>query len=623
MTTATMKRSRRAGVEAAAAEMAERRRAPLVANGDTPPCLTSTSTPAGFAFQSRATPPPDQDGELRPLMPLQKLIPSPTNPRKHFDEDGLAELAESMRSVGVAVPLLVRPAPPSLLRAEKLPLDAEAYEIVDGERRYRAAKLAELRTLECKIRALSDLQVIEIQLISTLQRAGLKPLEEAAGYRRLLDDHGFTVEDVARKVGKAKTYVYGVLKLAELPKEAKKAMEEGRLPKATAELIARIPNGDLRAKAAAEVLAGDYDSKPDPMPFRSAKEWISQQYMVELKSAPFNRKDAELLPEAGPCSACPKLTGNNRELYPDGRADVCTDPGCYQRKLAAHHQRMRKRVEEEGIKLLSDSESSKLFPYNGTTLAHGSPYVDLKEQCWEDRQGRSWKELVEPHIAKGDLVAAQDKVGEIHLLAPGKVAAELARKHHKIGVDSRGPARNQWATSAAEKKRRAKEAKENRVKNEVSRRLIAQVVEKAERLASGWTGLDANFLRCLAVGACDEVWAVISNHVLKRRGLEGKTHTSRQTAIKKHIAGLSAAQCIGFMAELVATRNNTSQFPADRSTGKSLLEGLGIDGKKIEREVRAGKSAAVSPARGKSARAKLRKAHPEIDWEHSDVEDDA
>ena len=145
---------------------------------------------------------------------------------------------------------------------------------------------------------------------------------------------------MARKIGRPKGYVYAMLKLALLPEKASKALREGVIPKTTAQLLARIPDGKARADAAKRVVEGrlwhNSDKEDEPLSYRQALALVHRDYMVELKKAPFGRGDAELLPSAGACTTCPKMTGNNRAEYPDGRADVCTDPPCFQEKCKAH-----------------------------------------------------------------------------------------------------------------------------------------------------------------------------------------------------------------------------------------------------------------------------------------------
>jgi ParB/RepB/Spo0J family partition protein len=229
---------------------------------------------------------------------LARLRESKTNPRRTFEPNAMQELAESIRSHGVLMPLLVRPA-------------GEAFEIVAGARRYRAAQLAKVTEVPVRIRHLSDKEVLEVQVIENLQRADIHPLEEADGYRRLHEKHGYSIEDLAAKVGKSKGYIYARMKLCALVPEARKPFLGGTISPSVALLLARIPVPTLQAKAAKEVTAGQLG----PMSFRQAVDHIQREYMLRLSDGGFPTTDPDLVPAAGACSTCPKRTGNQADLF--------------------------------------------------------------------------------------------------------------------------------------------------------------------------------------------------------------------------------------------------------------------------------------------------------------------
>ena len=163
--------------------------------------------------------PPAGAREAAQLVPIDYLEPSPLQPRRHFPEAELAALAASMRSHGVLQPLLVGPAP----------RPAAAYEIVAGERRYRAAQLAGLTELPVVVRALDDRQVLELALVENLQRQDLSPLEEAQAFARLVTDFGRNHEEIAAAVGRSRSYVANTIRLLQLPEAVRRMLEEGRL----------------------------------------------------------------------------------------------------------------------------------------------------------------------------------------------------------------------------------------------------------------------------------------------------------------------------------------------------------------------------------------------------------
>ena len=152
-------------------------------------------------------------------VPIEFLAASPLQPRRRFAEPELASLAESLNTYGVLQPLLVRPAPGP----------TPGYEIIAGERRWRAAQLAGLHELPVVLRELSDREVLEIALVENLQREDLSPIEEAEGYSRLMDEFGRTQEELAQEIGKSRSHIANTLRLLKLPETVRRFLEEGRL----------------------------------------------------------------------------------------------------------------------------------------------------------------------------------------------------------------------------------------------------------------------------------------------------------------------------------------------------------------------------------------------------------
>jgi ParB family chromosome partitioning protein len=152
-------------------------------------------------------------------VPIEFLRPSPFQPRRNFDEEEIEALARSLREKGVLQPLLVRPAPAG----------APGYEIVAGERRWRAAQRAGLHELPVIVRELDDRAVLELALVENLQRADLGPLEEARAYRRLMDEFGHDQEAIGELVGKSRSHVANTLRLLALPEPVAALLEAGRI----------------------------------------------------------------------------------------------------------------------------------------------------------------------------------------------------------------------------------------------------------------------------------------------------------------------------------------------------------------------------------------------------------
>ena len=154
-------------------------------------------------------------------IPIEHLTPHPDQPRQHFDEAEIESLAASIREKGVVQPLVVRPGAGGD--------DGAPYEIVAGERRWRAAQRAGLHELPAVVRELNDSESIEIALVENLQRRDLNPLEEASAYRRLIRDFDHRQEDVASALGKSRSHVANTVRLLDLPKPVKALVEGGTL----------------------------------------------------------------------------------------------------------------------------------------------------------------------------------------------------------------------------------------------------------------------------------------------------------------------------------------------------------------------------------------------------------
>lgn len=164
---------------------------------------------------SEATLPPTPDRKV----PIEQLRPNPDQPRRSFDDEALAELAQSIREKGILQPLIVRPVPD----------DVSMFEIVAGERRWRAAQRAGLHEAPVLIRDFNDTEVLEIGIIENVQREGLNPIEEAAAYRQLIERFGHTQDKVAEALGKSRSHVANCLRLLNLPDGVQGMVTDGRL----------------------------------------------------------------------------------------------------------------------------------------------------------------------------------------------------------------------------------------------------------------------------------------------------------------------------------------------------------------------------------------------------------
>jgi ParB family chromosome partitioning protein len=174
-----------------------------------------------------------QTTELR----LSQIVPNRDQPRKVFDDEALRELTDSISKHGLIQPLLVRP------------LDNGTYQIVAGERRWRASRLAGLDKVPVVIREMNDSETMEIALIENLQREDLNPIEEAAGYKTLMESFGLTQEQVASRVGKSRPAVANALRLLALSDEESSALQNGEITSGHARALLAISDSEIRKQA--------------------------------------------------------------------------------------------------------------------------------------------------------------------------------------------------------------------------------------------------------------------------------------------------------------------------------------------------------------------------------------
>lgn len=176
-------------------------------------------------------------------LPLQKVEPNPLQPRKLFDEEELQVLADSIAQHGVIQPLTVRKG------------ENGFYQIIAGERRWRAARLAGLRTVPVTVIECDDRTAMELALIENLQRQDLNPMEEAMGYKQLMEEYGLTQEQAAARVGKSRPAVANALRLLALPDEVRAMVEEGTLSAGHARAVLTLNSRHLQKAAAQKIIA--------------------------------------------------------------------------------------------------------------------------------------------------------------------------------------------------------------------------------------------------------------------------------------------------------------------------------------------------------------------------------
>ncbi len=175
-------------------------------------------------------------------MDIEKIVPNPNQPRTHFNESQLEELSESIRENGVLQPLLVRK-------------KGSSYEIIAGERRYQASKIAGLKKLPVIVKDVDDQKMLELALIENLQRSDLNPIEEARGYKQLIKSSGMTQEALSKAVSKSRSAITNSLRLLDLPEQVQDLLFDGKLTAGHARAILAVPFEEARVKLAEKVVA--------------------------------------------------------------------------------------------------------------------------------------------------------------------------------------------------------------------------------------------------------------------------------------------------------------------------------------------------------------------------------
>lgn len=342
-----------------------------------------------------ALPTPAGGPQMR-ILALPSIVASATNPRKHFDQAKLQELADSIKAMGVHQPILVRPLPASRLEETSRALKTSVmawpfattrkrepieYELVAGERRWRACQLAGVAEIPAMIRELTDDQALEVQIVENLQRVDVHALEEADGISALIKHSHISAKEVAKRIGKSVRHVYQRLQLLTLCHEVQEAMRTGTLDATKAREISYIPDPILQQKALTHALEKEWNGEPKHSS-RELAQWIASNIMLRMDRARFDITSDKLYPEAGACATCPKRTGANPDLFGSDGPDLCTDQPCYRKKEALHDQAAVDKAKSAGHKVITADEARGLVEsqhvvnptFKGYTLLDDSSY---------------------------------------------------------------------------------------------------------------------------------------------------------------------------------------------------------------------------------------------------------
>jgi ParB family chromosome partitioning protein len=401
------------------------------------------------------------------MIPLTELDPPPTNTRKYFKEESLEDLTESIRLHGVLQPILVR-------EVEAHGAGGARYQIIAGERRFRAARRAGLSEIPAHVRSLSDTEALSAQIVENLQREDVHPLDEADGLLRLREVAKLEISDIARRVAKDARYITRRLALTGLIEEARSDFRKDLITLAHALEVCR-----LAPEIQKEALAACYERKtiwnqkdqthqyvPDKdRPARHVKylqEWLAQNVYLNLHKAPFKMDDARLRSDGLTCVECPQRTGRNTGLFDDIKnTDTCLNPQCFQAKIRAF-VRIKK---------------AELDQKSGRPAAYISPYYDSR------RDGNRALSMSEYHLlerkadrcqhAEQAICADGPEIGHVRWICREKTCKDhlgrVANSYSFSNGGSRGP-------SPEDRNKRKQELFDIKVDEVVRKRVLKEAV---------------------------------------------------------------------------------------------------------------------------------------------------
>lgn len=433
-------------------------------------------------------------------------------------EQKLDELGASMKANGQLEPVLVRPTETN---------ESGEYQIVFGERRYRAAKKAGLATLLCIVRDVSDDQVLETQVEENNQREDPHPLDEAEGFAELVK-RGRTPAEIAARLGRDPSYVAKRLALTQLGKGVLDAFDGERITFSVALLLARLPDKKMQDDALQSILSDSYDG---PMPAEDARKLIEEHFMLRLEKAPFDITDAKLVPKAGPCSTCPKRTGNQRELFDDVKsADLCTDEKCFKAKSDAIWQIRKKEAAKGGTEVIEGAAADAARHGYGT-----SKFRRLDDDTYLDggRKKTSIRKLLGKDLPP--IALARDTNGEVFEVVP--------RADVNKAMRTKAPERDAGGDDSY-KQTQAREQK----KTKLRRKAIVLAIEQGIAAVGKKKPEDVLALVVRAFSA--RAWNEVQTGILDRRGVKRTQHQGAEAALLKLAKGLEGYELAGLGLEL-------------------------------------------------------------------------
>lgn len=349
--------------------------------------------------------------------------------REHFKPDELKELADSILSMGLISPITVRPWNPRPVQTGKGTDYEPTYQLVAGERRYLATKLAGLDTIEAVVRQLDDQQTIEIQLHENLKRLEIEPLDEAFSYKYLIDHaqilegglpRPYTVADIAAKFSRTEKIILRRLKLNDLCEKGRKDLAEGKLPLAHAELVACFPEKEQTELLNRYV----YTYSGNANALKDVRANIERSIVRGLTKAPFDVTDPSLHPKGLACADCHQRTGYMPGLFEGELAqkDSCMNGKCYSAKIAAALKIKRTEIAKlrpNPKNKHSQAQLEKAVPLIRSSYSDAAPFgkeaTYIEDRTWDKKFEKAKKADECPHVESA-LYIEGDNIGKAQLI---------------------------------------------------------------------------------------------------------------------------------------------------------------------------------------------------------------
>ncbi len=514
---------------------------------------------------------------------LQRVFESPFNPRTRFDAAALAELAETIKAVGVMQPVLARPVDMPITKGGQ---PVQALEIVFGHRRFRASKLAGVPTIPVIVRELTDAQSAQLQAIENVQRKDLDAVEEAIGYAHYIKVHGVTKDQLALEVGLSRTHVYNRLKLLNAVPAVHKACQAGEIGAEVALLIARIHTPKLQEKALTG-LQRQYVSLEDggERSYRKIRDYLREHFTLKLSEALFKPEDAVLLPDAGACTTCPKRTGNAPE-FSDLAAEkpgqygapsyagpnLCTDQECFDAKKKQHLANKAAELVGKGKTVITGGAARTAVGADGQVKGAYIALKDVKDQLAEARtkaQGNS--KIVPPEV-----VSIQDP-------RTGKIFEAVRIVDLKaVGAKVKEPKKGSGSGWQEDQRRREQERKKAEAKAGIEMKVLSGILVQVRAAAAAVprTTLDLQMVAKVTYAGVD--WH-------EREVLQTLYGLETRDALEKKIGQMSVEQLTTLMLDCALVQGFRDAAWANGKAESLMLAAkqYGVDVAEIRKEITA------------------------------------